>query len=340
MLSKFSRKSTSLLPPFEKTSANDHTQPSQTAEVDSGLWYFLFPSQNIFDGGLLAQKKFLALFNEILENAIPITYEHKRRARDDLNDIISSPPEQDSNIYCIHYGPHIKRLIHRLRGRKVIYFAHSTGWNFELPEATPVIAVSKHCAAYWARKSSSSPIFYLPNIISDKFNLPFFNPNANIREIDVLVFKRKMSRYLTHELLPILEKSYNVKTIESWTKKPERYMQQAKIFLYDSSNYWRTHKASEGFGLPPLEALACGCTVITSLNDGLSDFMDPIENCHQLLQGNTAINLKLISSTLTNWQEPRIAPDIVSNYRTPIVKNRASHIVKALEFYSPVFSKA
>ena len=34
--------------------------------------------------------------------------------------------------------------------------------------------------------------------------------------------------------------------------------EDAAVVLYDSADYWRGRGVSEGFGLPPLEALACG----------------------------------------------------------------------------------
>jgi hypothetical protein len=43
------------------------------------------------------------------------------------------------------------------------------------------------------------------------------------------------------------------------------------VVLYDSADYWRSVGVSEGFGLPPLEALACGCVVFSSLNHALAD---------------------------------------------------------------------
>ncbi|MFG4004749.1 glycosyltransferase family 4 protein [Flavobacterium aquidurense] len=43
---------------------------------------------------------------------------------------------------------------------------------------------------------------------------------------------------------------------------------------------------SEGFGLPPLEAMACGCAVITSDSGGVSEFAINNENCLMFLPGD------------------------------------------------------
>jgi len=49
-----------------------------------------------------------------------------------------------------------------------------------------------------------------------------------------------------------------------------------QVYLYDSAEYWAQQRVSEGFGLQPMEALACGCQVFSSVNGGLSDYLDPI----------------------------------------------------------------
>lgn len=47
--------------------------------------------------------------------------------------------------------------------------------------------------------------------------------------------------------------------------------QSADIFI--STSWW------EGFGLPPLEAMACGCAVITSKSGGVNEFAEEGKNC-------------------------------------------------------------
>lgn len=50
-----------------------------------------------------------------------------------------------------------------------------------------------------------------------------------------------------------------------------RFLQSADIFV--SPSWW------EGFGLPALEAMACGCAVITSDNGGCREYAVPGRNC-------------------------------------------------------------
>ncbi len=59
--------------------------------------------------------------------------------------------------------------------------------------------------------------------------------------------------------------------------KPKSDKEIASIYrksdIFISTSWW------EGFGLPPLEAMACGCTVITSDSGGVKEYAKDEENC-------------------------------------------------------------
>ena len=59
--------------------------------------------------------------------------------------------------------------------------------------------------------------------------------------------------------------------------KPRSDNEIAKIFL--NSNLFISTSWLEGFGLPPLEAMACGCPVITSDSKGIHEFAIDEYNC-------------------------------------------------------------
>jgi glycosyltransferase involved in cell wall biosynthesis len=64
---------------------------------------------------------------------------------------------------------------------------------------------------------------------------------------------------------------------------------------------------SEGFGLPPIEALACGCVVFSSLNHALADSLDPGRLGHQLGAGTLSADLERISAAVADpaaWRAP------------------------------------
>ena len=70
--------------------------------------------------------------------------------------------------------------------------------------------------------------------------------------------------------------------------------------LYDSADYWRSQGVSEGFGLPPLEALACGCVLFSSFNHALADTLDPGLLGHQIGCGSLEADLERISAAVAD----------------------------------------
>ena len=85
---------------------------------------------------------------------------------------------------------------------------------------------------------------------------------------------------------------------DGWVDDLVSLFNSATVYLYDSAEYWRGRGVSEGFGLPPLEALACGCVVFSSFNHALADFLTPGENAHQIGQGTLYNDLKRIQSAV------------------------------------------
>ena len=268
-----------------------------------------------------------------IDKILCATYQRKHSNTRWLDDLLNTPANDDRKVYCIHYGPHINKLLKKLTGRKVIYFCHSTGWNIHLGPEVSVVSVSRHCLAYWAKKSPGSAHYLLPNLIEERFSLPQqrAKPETSGRPIDVLVLKRKMSKYLLKHLVPALSKDWNVQVVDEWDERIDERMKRAKLFLYDSSSYWKVHKATEGFGLPPLEAMACGCTVFSSLNDGLADFLDPLINCQQLLAGQLESDVGRISTALASWSETQKLPAVVEQFRAPALKVRLELILRDIQ---------
>ena len=232
--------------------------------------YFLFPQMNINSGGHIAQLNFLAIAQSITQ-AEAVTYRRREKDTLFLEDLLQS--KDDNSIYVIHWGPDIGKLLKKLSHKQVVYLSHSTGYKLQVPASVPIITVSKNSQAYWGRYAPNNLLFTLPNEISPKYqNL------QQERTIDVLVQKRKSSQYLINQLVPALKPHCNLVLIDYWVDDLASLFNQTKIYLYDSTEYWVQSKASEGFGLPPLEAMACGCMVFSSLNDALSDYLDPSFN--------------------------------------------------------------
>ncbi|MBI4244425.1 MAG: glycosyltransferase family 4 protein [Planctomycetes bacterium] len=64
--------------------------------------------------------------------------------------------------------------------------------------------------------------------------------------------------------------------VSNYLKNPP---QSAIADMYNQSAIFISSSYSEGLGLPPMEAMACGCAVITTNSGGVMDFCVPNENC-------------------------------------------------------------
>lgn len=288
--------------------------------------YFLFPRLNINSGGNIAQLKFLAIAQEIT-TATAVTYRQREKDTLFLDDLLKKNPAEDTGVYVIHWGPDIQRLLTKLKNRRVIYVAHSSGYRFTLPPKVPIIAVSKHTQAYWGRHAPNSLIFYLPNEIS-----PEYQNRHQPRTIDILVMKRKSSKYLLEKLVPALKPHCNLVLVDFWVEDLAHLFNQTKVYLYDSSEYWWQTGLTEGFGLPPLEAMACGCTVFSSINDALSDYLDPGFNCHKLRVYSLEYDVYRILNAVKNWQDCD-NDEFLQKYRKQAISERFKKILEQIDFF-------
>ncbi|PKN92529.1 MAG: hypothetical protein CVU44_15460 [Chloroflexi bacterium HGW-Chloroflexi-6] len=286
--------------------------------------YFLFPRMNINAGGHLAQ---LMLF-ENAKSICPVeavTYEAREEGTLFLDEVLSKNDDNDQVMFFAHWGPHVSALIQQLASKNVVYVSYSTGYGFKIPPSVPILAGSKHTQAYWGKYSPNSPIFYLPCEIPEKFT----NLHLN-RDIDVLVQKRKSSRYLLEELVPILRPHCSVTVLDTWVEDLAEMFNRSKIYLYDSTEYWAQHGVSEGFGLPPLEALASGCTVFSSLNDALSDYLEPEFNCHQLRVYSKEYDAARILNALKEWKDEQQEHDPAQRYRKISIRKSLNVVLAQL----------
>ncbi|WOD37829.1 glycosyltransferase [Nodosilinea sp. E11] len=239
--------------------------------------YFLVPGtgKRYHCGGLFAELKTLKLAQQICSAEV-VTYDQREPDTLFLEDLLRQP-NLDNSMFVISWGFHIPRLVKRLRGYPVVYHAHSSGYGFNLPGDIPIITVSRNSMGYWGQKRPTGLVFYLPNQISANFT-----NRQQARDIDVLVQVRKSSDYLLNQLVPALESRCNLVKLTGFVDDLSVLFNRSQIFLYDSAEYWALSRVSEGFGLPPMEAMACGCQVFTSVNGALADYLDPGFNCHKL----------------------------------------------------------
>jgi glycosyltransferase involved in cell wall biosynthesis len=164
----------------------------------------------------------------------------------------------------------------------------------------------------------------LPNQIGNQFQ------NLNIqRDIDVLIQARKSSEYLIKELIPALQQQCKVLVVDSYIEDLGKLFNQAKVYLYDSAEYWAQQAVSEGFGMQPLEALACGCQVFSSINGGLSDYLDPGFNCNKIAGYSKEYDVKRILKALEH-PSYLIPEHILAEYRIENINQRFQVIIDEL----------
>ena len=284
--------------------------------------YFLVPGTGgkFACGGLWAELKTFNLVRQVSEAEV-VTYRQRESNTLFLDDLLDRR-QLDDNIFVISWGFDIPKLAARLKSYNVIYHAHSTGYGFKIPARIPILTVSRNTMGYWGQVSPHSLIYYLPNQISDEFH------NLNLdRDIDVLVQARKSSRYLMKELIPALQRECNVLVVNSYVEDLGKLFNRAKVYLYDSAEYWAIQRVSEGFGLQPLEALACGCQVFSSINGGLADYLDPGFNCYKIAGYSQEYDRDRILKAIKSPPAFTFSEHLLSEYRTENIIQRLKTIL-------------
>jgi len=284
--------------------------------------YFLSPGTKgkFVCGGLWAELKTVKLAQQICDANV-VTYRQRETDQLFIDDVLKTP-NLDQAIFVISWGFDVPKLVAKLKGYNLIYHAHSAGYGFKIPANIPIITVSRNTLGYWGQKSPNSLIYYLPNQISDEFT------NLNLlRDIDVLVQARKSSTYLIKELIPALKKHCKVEVIESYVEDLPGVFNRAKVYLYDSAEYWAQQRVSEGFGLQPMEALACGCKVFSSVNGGLSDYLDPGFNCHKIAGYSKEYDIQRILYVIKDSENITLPDQFIAEYRTENIVKRLQVIL-------------
>jgi hypothetical protein len=253
-----------------------------------------------------------------------VTYRQRQPEHPYLDDLLAAEPLVGSSrlagaeapLWIVSWGFDVPQLLRRLRGRPTAYHAHSSGYGFDLPAGVPVLAVSRNTLGYWGDRAPRSPLFLVPNALEPQWLERGARPGSATalvepasRPIDVLVQQRKSSSYVLQQLVPALRaRGLRVEVQSGWVDDLVDLFNSASVYLYDSADYWRGRGVSEGFGLPPLEALACGCVVFSSLNHALADTLDPGRIGHQIGCGSLEADLERIAAAVADPAAWRAKP--------------------------------
>ncbi len=290
--------------------------------------YFLLPGTDgkFACGGLWAELKILDLTKRVCRADV-VTYRQREDGKLFLDDLLKEK-NLDDVIFIMSWGFDVPQLAAKLKQYNSVYHAHSAGYKFSLPSRIPIITVSRNTMGYWGQKAPNSLIYYIPNQISEQFQ------NLNLdRDIDVLVQTRKSSEYLIGELIPALQKLCHVFIVDSYVEDLAGLFNRTKIYLYDSAEYWIQQGVSEGFGLQPMEGLACGCVVFSSVNGGLSDYLDPGFNCYKIAGYSKEYDLQRILNKLESWTPLALSPEFFQEYRSENITRRLKVILAEINYF-------
>ena len=263
-------------------------------------------------GGLLVELQSARLCAELAPSVEVVTYRQREPGHLFLADLLQQEATPGEALWIVSWGFDVPALLQQLRGRPVAYHAHSSGYGFQLPPGVPVLAVSRNTLGYWGDRAPRAPLQLVPNALD-----PAFGNNttaaSNTRSIDVLVQARKTSSYVLDCLVPALRKRGVAVEVQSgWVEDLADLFGSAKVLLYDSADYWRSVGVTEGFGLPPLEALASGCVLFSSFNHALADSLDPGVSAWQIGCGSLANDLEQITAAVANPDAFRPKPELLA----------------------------
>jgi glycosyltransferase involved in cell wall biosynthesis len=287
--------------------------------------YFLVPGTGgkFACGGLWVELKTFNLAKQICDAEV-VTYRQKEKDKTFLDDLLPNI-DPDKAIFVVSWGFDVAKLARRLKDYHLIYHAHSAGYGFKLPSSIPIVAVSRNTMGYWGQQSPHSLIYYLPNQIDEEFR------NLNLsKDIDVLVQARKSSQYLLQQLVPSLQQQCQVFVVDSYVEDLAKLFNRAKVYLYDSAEYWAQQKVSEGFGMQPMEALACGCQVFSSINGGLSDYLDPGFNCYKIAGYSLEYDVQRIMKAIQTEKASTLSAQFFAEYRSENIIKRLEIILEEI----------
>ena len=267
-------------------------------------------SQRFRCGGLSVELQTARLVSSLCEAEL-VTYRERHQDHPFLDDLLNGESPQRQVLWIVSWGFDVPALVRRLRGHRVAYHAHSSGYGFTLPPGVPVLAVSRNTLGYWGDRCPRNPLLLVPNAIEPAWLERGARGSAERRPIDVLVQARKSSRYVLEQLVPALrQRGLRVEVQSGWVDDLVDLFNRSCVYLYDSAEYWRGRGVTEGFGLPPLEALACGCVVFSSLNHALADHGDPGRMVHQIGCGRLTFDLRRVEDAVRDpagWRPPAAA---------------------------------
>lgn len=284
-------------------------------------------------GGLLIALRFAELLDQHVPTDVVLSHDEEP-GYPTLDQAMAEAGPDD--VFVVTWGPHVQRLVERLAGRRVLYYAQSGGWGVRVPETVPVLALSRSLMGYWMERAPYQPINLVPPVLDERC------VDAGLeRDIDVLFVARKSTVYLRDHLVPAVADACRLHVQEEFVDRGEliELYQRSKVYLYSSALAWKSSWPDvgtwvEGFGLQPLEALATGCTVFSNLHGGLSDYLEPDVNAFKLETHSVAFDLDRILAAVRDFPLPGgDAAELRRFYSVGAFHERMGRILPALDAF-------
>lgn len=290
-------------------------------------------SERYRSGGLLVIRDVA----EILEKYLGYQYQFITTHEINPHAISAIPVTPNSHqLFFVTWGPlittHIKLIRKSISNARIIYYAQSFGWDIKIPPHIPIVCVSRFVMAQWALHATENFCAYIQPPLN-----PIFTFKNQPRDIDILIHRRKQNKYCLETLLPALQKEkHAINVLNDWIPQKEfaELLNRTKIFLYITA----PHKAGffrklpgEGFGLPALEAIACGALVGSNLLGGVTDFLTPGENCIKLDNGDLNFDLAQIREALEKFTtNEKTAKKTAEDYRQDVIAKKWTSLLDSL----------
>jgi len=184
------------------------------------------------------------------------------------------------------------------KGEKCYFLQSYEGYftNSQKVNATYLLNLKKIAISSWIQKEMVKLGTKALGPVGNAINRSEFFPEKNVeKSIDVLMLyhpaKIKNARFGLRVLEYLKKQDKNFRAaiftarkplhkIPEWIKVVIRPDSEKLRRLYNVSKIYFSTSKWEGWGLPPMEAMACGCAVVAVKNKGLEEFLEKEKNAY------------------------------------------------------------